>query len=64
MKFTKRQLEIIELIMKGLTNYEIAEKLFISYKTVDFHLGNIYKEAEVKKRSDFILKYHKNKQEV
>ena len=61
MKFTKRQQEVIELILKGLSNYEIGEKLFVSEKTIDFHLLNIYKEAQVHTRANFILKYMEEK---
>ncbi|MBU3154967.1 helix-turn-helix domain-containing protein [Clostridium estertheticum] len=41
---TEKQSEIIELIIKGLTYKQIAEKLFISSKTVDNHVQNIYKK--------------------
>lgn len=54
---TEKQSEIIELIIKGLTYKEIAEKLFISPKTVDNHVQNIYKKLNVKSKmqlSNFI----------
>ncbi|MBX4262239.1 helix-turn-helix transcriptional regulator (plasmid) [Clostridium estertheticum] len=44
---TEKQSEIIELIIKGLTYKQIAEKLFISSKTVDNHVQNIYKKLKV-----------------
>lgn len=44
---TEKQSEIIELIIKGLTYKEIAKKLFISSKTVDNHVQNIYKKLNV-----------------
>lgn len=44
---TQKQTEIIELIIQGLTYKEIAEKLFISPKTVDNHVQNIYKKLNV-----------------
>ncbi|MCB2356467.1 helix-turn-helix domain-containing protein [Clostridium estertheticum] len=44
---TEKQSEIIELIIKGLTYKQIAEKLFISSKTVDNHVQNIYKKLNV-----------------
>lgn len=44
---TEKQSEIIELIIEGLTYKQIAEKLFISPKTVDNHIQNIYKKLNV-----------------
>lgn len=43
--FTKRELEIIHLIEKGLTNTQIAEKLFISIYTVKVHRKHILKKS-------------------
>ncbi|WP_017304304.1 helix-turn-helix domain-containing protein [Spirulina subsalsa] len=36
-----RELQIVELVASGLTNYEIAQKLEISKRTVDNHISNI-----------------------
>jgi len=44
---TEKQGEIIELILEGITYKQIAEKLFISSKTVDNHIQNIYKKLNV-----------------
>ncbi len=40
-KLTRREIEVLNLIAKGLTNKEIADALFISQKTVDGHKSNI-----------------------
>ena len=48
---TDRQKEIIELIRSGLTNKEIATKLFISENTVKYHLKIIYEILDVEHRS-------------
>ena len=45
---TKREKEILQLITEGLTNTEIAEKLFISIDTVDTHRKNLYSKLNVK----------------
>lgn len=47
---TARQQEIIDCVLHGYTNEEIAKKLFISVSTVKTHLNNIYKELNVTNR--------------
>ena len=42
---TNRELEILGLIIKEFTNQEIAEKLFISSRTVDAHLRNLLQKT-------------------
>jgi DNA-binding NarL/FixJ family response regulator len=45
---TKREREILGLITEGLTNTQIAGKLFISIDTVDSHRKNLYSKLNVK----------------
>jgi DNA-binding NarL/FixJ family response regulator len=52
-----REMEIMELISHSLTNEEIADKLFISPKTVKTHLRNIFVKAEIKNRVEAALLY-------
>jgi DNA-binding CsgD family transcriptional regulator len=51
-----REMEVLELINEGLSNKEIAERLFISLSTVKTHINNIYKILEVKNRREAIEK--------
>ncbi|MGW8113993.1 response regulator transcription factor [Caproicibacterium sp. NSD3] len=44
---TDKETEVIELVLGGLTYKQIAERLFISPKTVDNHVQNIYRKLEV-----------------
>jgi two-component system response regulator NreC len=44
---TKRELEILALVAEGLTNQEIADKLFISPRTVDTHRTNIMAKLDI-----------------
>lgn len=44
---TDKEVEVIELLLNGLTYKQIAEKLYIANKTVDNHIQNIYKKLEI-----------------
>ena len=47
---TTRELQILQLVVRGYTNKEIAANLFVSGKTVEFHLENIYRKLGVHTR--------------
>ena len=47
---TPRELEILQLIVVGYTNKAIAAEIFISEKTVEFHLDHIYTKIGVHTR--------------
>jgi DNA-binding NarL/FixJ family response regulator len=47
---TPRELEILQLVVAGYTNKAIAAEIFISEKTVEFHLDNIYSKVGVRTR--------------
>lgn len=47
---TPRELEILRLLLAGLTNRAIAAEIFISEKTVEFHLDNLYTKIGVRTR--------------
>ncbi len=49
---TARELEIVPLLATGWRNAEIAERLFLSPKTVDHHVGNILSKLGVRSRVD------------
>src|SRR5450432_1193998 len=53
-KLSIREIEILGLIMQGLTNNEIAEKLFISYETVKSHRKNILEKSGAKNTAALI----------
>ena len=48
---TARELEVLHLVAEGLTNREIAERLFIAQKTVSVHVSNILGKLEVSTRT-------------
>jgi DNA-binding NarL/FixJ family response regulator len=45
---TKRELEVLQLIAKGLSNQEIADQLFISLRTVEGHKSSLVLKTESK----------------
>lgn len=49
-KITKREREILLLVLQGKTNKEIEKEFFVSYKTVKSHFYNIYQKIGVKSR--------------
>ena len=52
-----REMEIMALISHSMTNEEIADKLFISSKTVKTHLRNIFAKADIRNRVEAALIY-------
>ncbi len=52
---TPREREILQLMVDGLSNREIAQKLFLSEKTVKTHVSNIFAKLQVRDRSQAIL---------
>lgn len=53
---TRREKEVLQLISEGLTNAEIAEKLFISIPTVNTHRKSLLEKFEVKNTATLIAK--------
>ncbi len=53
---TRREQEVLQLIADGLTNQEIADKLFITLNTVKRHNSNIFRKLEVSNRREAFRK--------
>jgi len=52
---SKRELEVCELLSRGMTNREIAHALFISETTVKVHVRHIFKKLGVRSRTEVAL---------
>lgn len=53
-QLTTRELEITRLLAHGYTNKEIAEKLFLSIKTIEAHRSKIYSKLGLKSRAELV----------
>ncbi|MDW8207599.1 MAG: LuxR C-terminal-related transcriptional regulator [Chloroherpetonaceae bacterium] len=49
-KLTKREIEVLTLVIEGKSSKEVADMLYVSKRTVDFHLANIYDKLQVSNR--------------
>jgi len=58
---TQREIEILKLAASGSSNKEIADKLFISTKTVDAHKNHIMQKLKLKNTAEMVLYAVKNK---
>lgn len=53
-RLTRRQRDVVELVVAGATNRSIAEILGISERTVEVHLTSIYERAGVENRASLV----------
>jgi DNA-binding NarL/FixJ family response regulator len=53
---TDREIEVLRLLAKGLSNQEIADNLFISVKTVRNHVSNIFSKLQVVDRVQAVIR--------
>ncbi len=53
-RLTDRELELLRLVTRGLTNPQIAERLIISVSTVNFHVHNILDKLGAKTRTEAV----------
>lgn len=59
---SKREMEILSLVGKSMTNEEIAQELFLSAKTVKTHVRNIFEKIDIRNRTEAALLYTRYKQ--
>lgn len=56
LEISKRELEILNLLAQGLSNQEIASKIFVSLSTVKTHIQNLFEKLEVRRRTQAVEK--------
>lgn len=53
---SNREYEVLEQMSQGLSNQEIADKLYVSLNTVKTHASNLYVKLDVKRRTQAVQK--------
>jgi NarL family two-component system response regulator LiaR len=56
MLLSERETEVLQLATRGLSNQEIADKLFLSLRTVQAHLGHIFNKLKVSSRTEAVVR--------
>ena len=51
---SKREYEVLELMAQGLSNQEIADKLFVSLNTVKTHSSNLFMKLDARRRTQAV----------
>ena len=54
LRITRREMEILQLIAAGLSNREIAERLYVSENTVKTHSGRVFDKLNAKRRTQAV----------
>lgn len=53
---SRRELEVLQLMAEGLSNQEIAARLFVSLNTIKTHTSKLFEKMEVKRRTQAVEK--------
>jgi DNA-binding CsgD family transcriptional regulator len=57
-RLTAQELAVAQLVARGLSNRQVASELFVSVKTVQFHLTRIYSKLRVSSRAELAAHFH------
>ena len=56
---SRRELEVLQLMAEGLSNHQIAERLFVSLNTIKTHSAKVFEKLEVQRRTQAVDKAKK-----
>jgi DNA-binding CsgD family transcriptional regulator len=63
-RLTAQELAVAQLVARGLSNRHVAAELFVSVKTVQFHLTRIYSKLRISSRAELAARFHKEAHEA
>ena len=55
---TTQERRVADVVGTGASNQEVAMAVFLSRKTVEFHLSNVYRKLEIRSRSELVRLLH------
>lgn len=56
-RLTKGERRVVELVARGLTNYEVAAALDLRPKTVEWTLTNVYRKLRLRSRTELAIHF-------
>jgi DNA-binding CsgD family transcriptional regulator len=56
-ELTPQELQIVLHVARGMTNREVGAALFLSHKTIEFHLGRVYRKLGMSSRAELISRF-------
>jgi len=59
-QLTPQELQIARLVAEGKTNRDVAATLFVTPKTVEFHLTRVYRKLRIRSRSQLVRRLAEN----
>jgi DNA-binding NarL/FixJ family response regulator len=63
-KLSEREIDVLKFIKEGLSSKEIAEKLFLSSRTVEVHRSNILKKLNLKNTASLLKFIHNSSLDI
>ena len=63
-ELTPQELQIAIQVARGMTNKEVGAALFLSHKTIEFHLGRIYRKLKMHSRAELIRRFAREAEEA
>ena len=63
-KLSEREIEVLKHIQNGLSSKEIAEKLFLSTRTVEVHRSNVLKKLNLKNTASLLKFIHNSSLDI